>query len=224
MEFGHHQTQRPDDVGVVSRVGDPRCVRSLVGRLDGRATRIGAARGAAYRRLLHTRRHLTQATNPACGSRVVNCVATRGTPVRRRRRHHLAFTTLRLERQTVLGSAVQDAQASPKFSHAFRFAQRRTRAQRRSLARVQYLASPQRARAAHTLSTCITRRPTRTTPHALTSSPRPTTRVFNALSMVCPPCALQTAAWFNPPKPRPSADVAQEIPPTQCLKLIKSCR
>ena len=141
--------------------------------------------------------------------RIVDGLAAGLTPARRSRRDQVAFAPLRLARQSVLGSEVQDAHVSPGFPHALWLARRCPRALRRLLSLVQHGASPQRARAAHPFAVHheLADVPNAVRPDVLTAAYAARPERF--VPGLPTPGALPTAAWINPPKPRTSEDVAQ---------------
>ena len=120
--------------------------------------------------------------------RIVDGLAAGLTPARRSRRDQVAFAPLRLARQSVLGSEVQDTHVSPGFPHAL-CSLEDARAHCVDCFRWYNTEHHHSGLGLHTPSPCITSWLMRPTPRVPTSSPRPTPRVPNALSLVCPPPA-----------------------------------
>gem|GEM_PF-2852447 len=180
MELEHHQTERPDDVVVVSIVRDTRCLQSLRGGLDARLVRVGRARGRFDCDVLHPRTHCARSAHHSCRSRAGHDRETGRAAAVGSRHYEIAFTAARLEQQSVLGSVSKRSNIGRTFPHALARSKMRARTSRISSPGT----PPNIGTAASRYTprtTCTIVWLTRAMPHEPSSSPPRIARIPNAL-------------------------------------------
>ncbi len=108
MELGHHQTPRPGQVDLLLPVRHPRHLQSVRRRLDDRAPRERRARRAAHRRDVREAGHSARATHAACRPGRRDAQQTRRAAAGRSRGGQDAQPAVRVQRQPVFRSPVQN--------------------------------------------------------------------------------------------------------------------
>src|SRR6266478_551397 len=150
LELGHHQAARAGEVDLLLPVRDARRLQPLRGRLDGGPSRERDAGRAVHPRDVRPARHWARAAHDSRRPRPGHDLEVRGVPAGRSRRDQDAFAAPRVQRQPVLGGAVQDAEVPAGVPGTVRLDPRRSGPRARLLPLVQHRTSPQRPRAAHT--------------------------------------------------------------------------
>src|SRR5712691_8833748 len=149
LELGHHQAARPGQVDLLLPLRHPRRVQPLRGRLDGRAPRDGGARRAAHRGDLPAPADRPRPAHPPRRPRDLDDLEAGGAAPQRPGRDQEPLPAARLQRQPLLGGAVQDPQVPAGLPRALRLARGLARRLRRLLRLVQPRTPPLGARPAH---------------------------------------------------------------------------